>query len=113
MKVGLAGSRSETKVVGGCTPRSDNAVLEDVAMAVAVAEVTADDVAEVDPDGEGNGVDEMVRVIEASVDDEESGLDELRSVIGLGSGVETAEVEAMELANFEKQNSLGQRVQRG
>ena len=98
LKVGLAGSRSETKVVGGWTPRSDNAVLEDVA--VAVADVTPDDVAEVDSDGEGNGVDEMVRVIEASVDDEESGLDELRAVIGLSSGAETAEVEAMEVVDF-------------
>lgn len=97
MKVGLAGSRSETKVVGGWTPRSDNAVLEDVA--VAVAEVTPDDVAEVDSDGEANGVDEMVRVIEANVDNEESGIDELRAVIGLSSGVETAEVEAMEVVN--------------
>lgn len=96
MKVGLAGSRSETKVVGGWTPRSDNAVLEDVAVAVAVVEVTADDVAEVE---EGNRVDELVWVIEASADDEESGTDELVTVIGLSSGVETAGVEAMEVAN--------------
>lgn len=97
MKVGLAGSRSETNVVGGWTPRSDNAVLEDVT--VAVLEVTADDVEEVDPDDEGKGVDEVVRVIEASVGDEESGLDELIAVVGLSSGVETAEVEAMEVVN--------------
>lgn len=95
MKVGLAGSRSETKVVGGWTPRSDNAVLEDVA----VVEVTADDVAEVDPDDEGNGVDEVVLVIEASADNEESGIDELVAVTGLSSGLETAEVEAMDVVN--------------
>lgn len=105
MKVGLAGSRSETKVVGGWTPRSDNAVLEDVAVAVAVAvvEVTADDVAEVEEgnrvDEEGNRVDEVVWVIEASADDEKSGIDELVAVIGLSSGAETAGVEAMEVAS--------------
>lgn len=95
MKVGLAGSRSETNVAGGWTPRSDNAILEDVA----VFEVTADDVAEVDPDDERNGVDEVVRVIEASVDDEESGIDELVAVIGLSSGVESAEVEAVNVVD--------------
>lgn len=89
MKVGLAGLRSETKVVGGCTPRSDNAILEDVAL----VEVTANDVAEV------NTVDEVARLIEASVDDEESGIDELAVVTGLSSGVESAEVEAMELVD--------------
>lgn len=99
MKVGLAGSRSETKVDGGWTPRSDNAVLEDVAVAVAMVEVTAGDVAEVDPDEEGNRVDEVVWVIEASADDEESGIDELVAVIGLSSGEETAGVEAMEVVN--------------
>lgn len=83
MKVGLDGSRLETKVVGGWTPRSDNAVLEDMA----VIEVTGEDVAEADP------VDEVVRVIEASVDDEESDIDELVAVTGPNSGVETAEVE--------------------
>ncbi len=89
MKVGLAGSRSETKVVGGWTPRSDNAILEDMAL----AEVTANDVAELDP------VDEVVRVIEASVEDEESGIDELAVVTGLSSGVESAEVEAIEVVD--------------
>lgn len=89
MKVGLAGSRSETKVVGGWTFRSDNAILEDVAL----FEVTANDVVEVDP------VDEVVRVIEASVDDEESAIDELAVVAGLSSGVESAEAEAIEVAD--------------
>lgn len=89
MKVGLAGSRLETKVVGGWTPRSDNAVLEDVVL----VEVTANDVAEVDP------VDEIARVIEASVDDEENGIDELAVVTGLSSGVESAEVEAIEVVD--------------
>lgn len=96
MKVGLAGSRSETKVVGGWTPRSDNAVLSDVA----VVEVTADDVAEVDP------VDEVVRVIE------ESGLDELVAVTGLSSGVETAEVEAMEIVDTAEAGLNESRIQR-
>lgn len=99
MKVGLAGSRSETKVVGGWTPRSANAVLDDVA--VAVIEVTADDVAEIDDsDDEGNEFDEVVRVVEASVDDDERGNDELVAVTGLDSGVvETAEIEAMEVVD--------------
>lgn len=89
MKVGLAGSRSETKVVGGWTPRSDNAVLEDVAL----VEVTANEVAEVDP------VEEVVWVIEARFDDEESGIDELAVATGLSSGVESAEVEAIEVVD--------------
>lgn len=107
MKVGLAGSRSETKVVGGWTPRSDNAVLEDVAL----VEVTDNGVAEVDlvdevvrvieanVDDEESGIDEVVRVIEASVDDEESGIDELAVVTGLGSSVESLEVGAIEVVN--------------
>lgn len=104
MKVGLAGSRSETKVVGGWTPRSDNAILEDVAL----AEVTTNDVVEVDP------VDEVVRVIEASVDDEDSSIDELAVVTGLRSGVESAEAEAIEVldtaeagCNEPKESNLG------
>lgn len=77
------------KVVGGWIPRSDNAVLEDVAL----VEVTANEVAEVDP------VEEIVWVIEARFDDEESGIDELAVVTGLSSGVESAEVEAIEVVD--------------
>lgn len=89
MKVGLAASRSEKKVVGRWILRSDNAVLEDMAL----VEVTANGVAEVDP------VDELVRVIEASVDDEESDIDGLAVVTGLSSGVESAKVEAIEVVD--------------
>lgn len=89
MKVGLAGSRSETKVVGGWTPRSDKAILEEVAL----VEVTTNDVVEVDP------VDEVVRVIEVSVADEENGIDELAVVTALSSGAESAEAEAIEVVD--------------
>lgn len=58
---------------------------------MALVEVTTNDVVEVDP------VDEVVRVIETSVDDEESGIDELVVVTGLSSGVESAEAEAIEV----------------
>ena len=68
-------------------------------VAVAVVEVTTDDVADIDPDVEGNGVDEVVRVIEASVNDEERGVVDMVEVTGPSSGVETAEVEAMEVVN--------------
>lgn len=72
-------------------PRSVNAVLDD--MAVAAIEITAEDVADIDSD------DEVVRVVEASVDDREKGNDELVAGAGINSGVEAAEVEEMEVAD--------------
>lgn len=89
LKVGLAGSRSGTKVVGGWTPRSDKAKLEEVAL----VKVTTNDVVEVDP------VDEVVRVIEASVVDEGNGIDELVVVTALSFGEESADAEAIEVVD--------------